>query len=256
MSLTSSTAPSPHASRAGEDIGFAVGIVLVLCLFFLPVPALMIDFGLAFSIALSVLILMVGAVDSEAAGILCVPDRPAGGDGAAAGAQHFDDPADPVSRRARHDGGGLHHRRLRAAGHGRRFRHRHHRLSHSRDDQLPRHHQGRHAYRRSRRAIHARRHSGQADGDRRGPVGRPHRREGRASAQARTRRGERLLRIDGRRLEVRARRRDRQLDHPRRQYFRRHRDRRHAARAQRVERRRRISPSCRSATVSSRKFRR
>lgn len=60
MSLTSSTAPSPHASRAGEDIGFAVGIVLVLCLFFLPVPALMIDFGLAFSIALSVLILMVG----------------------------------------------------------------------------------------------------------------------------------------------------------------------------------------------------
>ena len=54
------TAASPHASRGGEDIGFAIGIILVLCLFFLPVPALMIDFGLAFSIALSVLILMVG----------------------------------------------------------------------------------------------------------------------------------------------------------------------------------------------------
>src|SRR6202789_1400115 len=51
---------APNASRAGEDIGFAVGIILILCLFFLPVPALMVDFGLAFSIALSVLILMVG----------------------------------------------------------------------------------------------------------------------------------------------------------------------------------------------------
>jgi flagellar biosynthesis protein FlhA len=59
VSLTSTTALSPLASRAGEDVGFAVGIILVLCLFFLPVPAVLIDFGLAFSIALSVLILMV-----------------------------------------------------------------------------------------------------------------------------------------------------------------------------------------------------
>ncbi len=51
---------SPGAgSSGGRDIGFAVGVVLVLCLFFLPVPALLIDFGLAFSIAISVLILMV-----------------------------------------------------------------------------------------------------------------------------------------------------------------------------------------------------
>jgi len=48
------------AGRGGKDIGFAVGIVLILCLFFLPVPATMIDFGLALSIAVSVLILMVG----------------------------------------------------------------------------------------------------------------------------------------------------------------------------------------------------
>jgi flagellar biosynthesis protein FlhA len=53
------TSPAPSGSRGGRDIGFAVGVVLVLCLFFLPVPALLIDFGLAFSIALSVLILMV-----------------------------------------------------------------------------------------------------------------------------------------------------------------------------------------------------
>jgi flagellar biosynthesis protein FlhA len=59
MSVTTTPSLSPMASRAGEDVGFAVGIILVLCLFFLPVPALLIDFGLAFSIALSVLILMV-----------------------------------------------------------------------------------------------------------------------------------------------------------------------------------------------------
>jgi flagellar biosynthesis protein FlhA len=58
MSLTAA-ASVPAVGRGGKDIGFAVGIVLILCLFFLPVPAAMIDLGLAFSIALSVLILMV-----------------------------------------------------------------------------------------------------------------------------------------------------------------------------------------------------
>ncbi len=65
MSVTA--VPSPptplpaegQGNRGGKDIAFAVGIVLILCLFFLPVPAMMIDFGLAMSIALSVLILMV-----------------------------------------------------------------------------------------------------------------------------------------------------------------------------------------------------
>jgi flagellar biosynthesis protein FlhA len=59
MSLTA-MGTAPAANRGGKDIAFAVGIVLILCLFFLPVPAVMIDFGLALSIALSVLILMVG----------------------------------------------------------------------------------------------------------------------------------------------------------------------------------------------------
>ena len=58
MSLTTAAA-EPRIGRGGKDIAFAVGIVLILCLFFLPVPAVMIDLGLAFSIALSVLILMV-----------------------------------------------------------------------------------------------------------------------------------------------------------------------------------------------------
>jgi flagellar biosynthesis protein FlhA len=58
MSLATA-ASAPAVGRGGKDVAFAVGIVLILCLFFLPVPATMIDLGLAFSIALSVLILMV-----------------------------------------------------------------------------------------------------------------------------------------------------------------------------------------------------
>jgi flagellar biosynthesis protein FlhA len=42
-----------------SDVGFAVGIVAMLSILFLPIPAFMIDIGLAFSMALSVLILMV-----------------------------------------------------------------------------------------------------------------------------------------------------------------------------------------------------
>ncbi|RYB03295.1 flagellar biosynthesis protein FlhA [Lichenibacterium ramalinae] len=45
--------------RGGRDIGFAIGIVAILSIFFLPIPSFIIDMGLAFSIALSVLILMV-----------------------------------------------------------------------------------------------------------------------------------------------------------------------------------------------------
>lgn len=43
----------------GKDMGFAFGIVVILSILFLPIPAFLIDVGLAFSIAFSVLILMV-----------------------------------------------------------------------------------------------------------------------------------------------------------------------------------------------------
>ena len=43
----------------GRDIGFAIAVVLVLTVLFIPIPSFLIDIGLAFSIALSVLILMV-----------------------------------------------------------------------------------------------------------------------------------------------------------------------------------------------------
>src|SRR5690606_427202 len=45
--------------KHSRDIGFAVGIVIILTVLFLPIPAFLIDVGLAFSIAFSVLILMV-----------------------------------------------------------------------------------------------------------------------------------------------------------------------------------------------------
>ena len=46
-------------SFQGKDMGFAFGIVVILSILFLPIPAFLIDLGLAFSIAFSVLILMV-----------------------------------------------------------------------------------------------------------------------------------------------------------------------------------------------------
>ena len=45
--------------KSRQDGFFAFGIIAILCIFFLPIPAFLIDFGLAVSIAFSVLILMV-----------------------------------------------------------------------------------------------------------------------------------------------------------------------------------------------------
>ncbi|CAN5119261.1 flagellar biosynthesis protein FlhA [soil metagenome] len=59
MSDTTYTGPVPVIEEGGRDIGFAVGIIFILTVLFLPIPAVLIDLGLAFSIALSVLILMV-----------------------------------------------------------------------------------------------------------------------------------------------------------------------------------------------------
>ena len=59
MAQQAAIASVPLAKNGSRDIGFALGIISILCIFFLPIPAFMIDMGLAFSIALSVLILMV-----------------------------------------------------------------------------------------------------------------------------------------------------------------------------------------------------
>jgi len=51
-------AQKPEVANS-RDIAFAVGIVVMLTILFLPVPVFLIDFGLALSLAFSVLILMV-----------------------------------------------------------------------------------------------------------------------------------------------------------------------------------------------------
>ncbi len=56
------TSISPGADGVPDsrrDIAFALGIIVILAVLFLPIPAFLIDIGLAMSIALSVLILMV-----------------------------------------------------------------------------------------------------------------------------------------------------------------------------------------------------
>ncbi|KQT45166.1 flagellar biosynthesis protein FlhA [Aureimonas sp. Leaf454] len=45
--------------KSRRDIGFALGIVFIMAVLFVPIPAFLIDFGLVVSISLSVLILMV-----------------------------------------------------------------------------------------------------------------------------------------------------------------------------------------------------
>ena len=59
MSAIGASVPTEAIRESRRDIGFAVGIVIVLTILFLPVPSFLIDIGLALSIAFSVLILMV-----------------------------------------------------------------------------------------------------------------------------------------------------------------------------------------------------
>jgi flagellar biosynthesis protein FlhA len=59
MSESLITATSPIKSTGNRDVSLAIGIVLILAVLFLPLPATLIDVGLAFSIALAVLVLMV-----------------------------------------------------------------------------------------------------------------------------------------------------------------------------------------------------
>src|SRR5215813_10615829 len=53
------TTALPTQRRIGTDVFFATGIVVMLTILILPIPPILIDLGLAFSIALSALILMV-----------------------------------------------------------------------------------------------------------------------------------------------------------------------------------------------------
>lgn len=58
MAVVDSVKLSPPAASR-RDIGFALGIIFIMAVLFVPIPPFIIDFGLVISIALSVLILMV-----------------------------------------------------------------------------------------------------------------------------------------------------------------------------------------------------
>jgi flagellar biosynthesis protein FlhA len=58
MAMNEAVGAAPVRNN-GRDIGFAFGIIVILAVLFLPIPAFLIDLGLAFSIAVSVLVLMV-----------------------------------------------------------------------------------------------------------------------------------------------------------------------------------------------------
>lgn len=57
--VTLSGAGDPKPVGGNRDVGFAIGIVSILVVLFLPVPPLLLDLGLALSISLAVVILMV-----------------------------------------------------------------------------------------------------------------------------------------------------------------------------------------------------
>ena len=58
--MTQSTSPSyVETGDNGRDVAFAIGILLILAVLFVPIPAFVIDIGLSLSISFSVLILMV-----------------------------------------------------------------------------------------------------------------------------------------------------------------------------------------------------
>jgi flagellar biosynthesis protein FlhA len=57
--MTDSVVTVTAGEGNSRDVGFAMAIVFILAVFFLPIPPFLLDIGLAFSIALSVLILMV-----------------------------------------------------------------------------------------------------------------------------------------------------------------------------------------------------
>ena len=48
MTSSAIAAPSGISRSGGKDVGFAIAIILILCLFFLPVPRVFIDLGIAF----------------------------------------------------------------------------------------------------------------------------------------------------------------------------------------------------------------
>src|SRR5215218_7920206 len=111
----------PTPRRLGADAFFAGGIVAMLTILFLPIPPVLIDLGLAFSIALSALILMVALWIQRPLDFSAFPTVLLIATILRACAEHRHYPSDLVARRRGRTGGRLCRRGIFQVCHGRRF---------------------------------------------------------------------------------------------------------------------------------------
>ena len=225
------------------DIALAIGVITILVVLILPLPPVLLDFALAISIIFSVLILMTALFIHTPLEFSAFPT-------VLLIATMLRLALNLASTRLilAHGHEGTDGRRPRDRGvrqfrDERQLRDRHHRVHDPGDRELRGDHQGLRPHRRSRGALQPRRHAGQADGDRRRSLGRADQRERRAHAAQAPGGRERVLRRDGRRLQVRARRRHRRPAGRVHQRDRRH-DHRHRAAGHAVRRSRRAPTRC------------
>ena len=192
----------------------AMALMAVIAMMILPMPAWILDLGLAASFAHRDPDLHHHPLHPAAARLLGLPDDPARLADAAAVAQRLLDQADHRPGPHRHQGRRARDRGLRHVHHGRLGLPRPRRLRRAPDRQLHRHHQGRRPHGRGRRPLRPRRHARQAARHRQRHGGGRHlpRRGARAAADRAG--GDHLLRLARRRLEVRQGRRGRRpADH-------------------------------------------
>ena len=157
------------------DLALAVGVLAILVVLILPLPPLLLDFALAISIMLSVLILMTALFIHAPLEFSAFPT-------VLLISTMLRLSLNLASTRLilAHGHEGTERRRpchpgVRQFRDGRQFRHRHHRVHDPGDREFRGHHQGLGPHRRSRGALQPRRHARQADGDRRRSLGRPDR---------------------------------------------------------------------------------
>ena len=211
--------------RVGAGRGRMLLAVLVM-----PLPTMLLDMGLALSITASVLVLMVALFLATPAGFHQLPHPAAADHAAAPVAERRDHAADPEPRQRGSPGRRARRGGVRRLPDGRRRGDRPDPVRHPAGGELHGHHQGFGPHRRGGGAVQPRCDARQADGDRRRPVGRHDQRGHRPAAPQGPGGRKRLLRRDGRRGEVRPRRRDRGDDHHHHQRVRRLRHRHPAPR--------------------------
>ena len=202
---------------------FSVGMIAIVFILVLPLPTWMIDALLSLSIAHRGADHHADLEHQEADRLQRLPHAAAFRHALPPRPQHRDDARDPHPGRR-----GQPHQRLRPIRRAGQLRHRPGDLHHPDDHQFHRHHQGRGPRRGSFRALHPGRHARQADEHRCRPQRRHHLRARGARPPQSHREGSRLLRRDGRREQVRPRRRHGGRAHHRHQPHRRLRHRHRA----------------------------